>query len=575
MEKEENQLLKYLNDEQRVACIENRNVLLKACPGSGKTRTLTYKLAYLAVKNSNSYKKNIAITYTNRAAEEIKDRVSKLNIDTNTIWTGTIHQFCLEYIIRPYSMYSDFTKRGYEIIDDYIQKKYIKDICGILHISFNNNENFLENSKVYNCYRKLLNDKKQIDFNMILEIAYNILNEKDFVSENIANIIGSIFIDEYQDTNIWQYKILEKLYLKNKRINLFLVGDLNQAIYGELGGIAKNKQELEEMYNSEFIELELKGCYRSTQNIIDFYKKFQIEPCNVESYCELSNEKSVIEYNKTIEKEELYDAIAKIIKKEIDIGTKEEEICVIAPQWWLLFDISNKLKKLLPNIKFNSPEINPIKYDPLNIYYLIARLLFTEKGKNTIIRKNIAREIINILKNDYKIDLPNFVDVYFVLKTINSTNRSVKDGVMILKDSIENLFINCKINIEEEENLKEKFKKFMENTLDRIRRYNLNKDIESFENAFNIKGGIVINTFHGVKGKEYKVVIAFGLLNGYIPNWNLIYNKANIRSFETKKLLYVVCSRAKQKLYLFSERGRTTRNETKMKPTDELSLEKF
>ena len=80
-----------------------------------------------------------------------------------------------------------------------------------------------------------------------------------------------------------------------------------------------------------------------------------------------------------------------------------------------------------------------------------------------------------------------------------------------------------------------------------------------------------INTFHGVKGEEYKVVIAFGLLNGYIPNWKIIYNKPLKRNIETKKLLYVICSRAKQKLYLFSETGRTTNNGIELTPTDELS----
>ena len=100
--------LKDLNDAQKNACLEEKNVLLRACPGSGKTRTLTYKLAYFAKKNSKSYKKNIAITYTNRASEEIKSRVSQLNIDTDKIWTGTIHQFCLEYIIRPNKDFYNF-----------------------------------------------------------------------------------------------------------------------------------------------------------------------------------------------------------------------------------------------------------------------------------------------------------------------------------------------------------------------------------------------------------------------------------------------------------------------------------
>lgn len=572
MQDNEYDFLKNLNDAQKNACLEEKNVLLRACPGSGKTRTLTYKLAYFTIKNSKSYKKNIAITYTNRAAEEIKSRVSQLKIDTNKIWTGTIHQFCLEYIIRPYSMYSNLTKKGYDIIDEYTQKKYIKEICKKLQIPFNNNENMLENERVYCEYKKILKDRKQIDFIMILEISYNILKEKDFVAKNIANIIGCILVDEYQDTNLLQYQILASIYSRNKKINLFFVGDINQAIYGELGGIAKSKIELEEMYNTEFTELELSGCYRSTQNIINYYKNFQIEETNIESCCNFENEDSILSYNKNINKVDLANAISNIIRDEVASGTNEGDICVIAPQWWQLFDIGNKLKTLLPDIKFDSPEISPIKYDPLNIYYLIARLLFTEKGKNTIIRKNTAKEIINILKSEYKIEIPKFVDIYFILKVINSSKRYNENGIQTLQECIKNLLKKCQINLEQEEKLEQKLSEFLENTDDRISRYKLSITLENIEKSFKIKKGVVINTFHGVKGEEYKVVIATGLLNGYIPNWNIIINKPLVRNIETKKLLYVICSRAKQKLYLFSEQGRTTKNGVELTPTNELNI---
>lgn len=104
-------LLNGLNPQQKQVCIDENNILLKACPGSGKTRTLTYKLAYLVQKYANSHKLIIAITYTNRAADEIKERLEKLDIPGNKIWVGTIHQFCLEFIIRPYTMYHKRLKK--------------------------------------------------------------------------------------------------------------------------------------------------------------------------------------------------------------------------------------------------------------------------------------------------------------------------------------------------------------------------------------------------------------------------------------------------------------------------------
>ena len=107
----------------------------------------------------------------------------------------------------------------------------------------------------------------------------------------------------------------------------------------------------------------------------------------------------------------------------------------------------------------------------MNIYYLISRLLFTEKGRDTIIRKNIAKEIINILKNEYKIELPKYVDIYFILKVINSSMKNSQDGISLLKEAIDYLFAKCRINLKYEEKLNQKLVEFLENTNDRIYKY--------------------------------------------------------------------------------------------------------
>lgn len=105
----------------------------------------------------------------------------------------------------------------------------------------------------------------------------------------------------------------------------------------------------------------------------------------------------------------------------------------------------------------------------------------------------------------------------------------------------------------------------------RVKRNHLPVDVESFKQCFKEKEGVVINTFHGVKGEEYTTVIAFGLLYGYVPHWNIINNKPlRYQTDETKKLLYVVCSRAKKNLYLFSEQGRTTKKRWELSPTKEI-----
>ena len=92
-------------------------------------------------------------------------------------------------------------------------------------------------------------------------------------------------------------------------------------------------------------------------------------------------------------------------------------------------------------------------------------------------------------------------------------------------------------------------------------KYGIEDDKLAFEKSLRSKDGIVVSTIHGIKGDEFRTVIAFGLLEGYVPHWDSIINKGTARE-DSNKLLFVLCSRAKEKLYLFSETGRTTNKGT-------------
>lgn len=563
--------LEQLNTQQKQVCTEERNVLLKACPGSGKTRTLTYKLAYLVNKYNDSRKLNVAITYTNRAAEEIKERLEKLDIPEDKVWVGTIHQFCLEFIIRHYTMYHSRLKKGYHIIDEFVSKQYVDEIKKELNMDIGYNNPF-DYPQIVEKYQERLSAEKEVDFNGILEISNDLLRSNKFIAENIAGVIRSILVDEYQDTNELQYMILSQIVKADKSIQVTFVGDTDQAIYGGLGGVAKTSKELEEEFGVEFIEKKLAGCYRTTQRIIDYYCNFQLESSPIYAVSDIKDEKGCLVYNDSIASIALYEEIAKIVNNEISNGVPEKEICIIAPQWWLLFPLTKKMKELLPDVKFDAPDITPIKYDPMNVFYLISRLVFTESGKKSWLRKKTANEIISILNDEYKVHMLETVDNYKVLKAVNSSLQAEQNGVIFLKNAIENVLVKLGISLNSEEQLQKSYEDFMAGINDRVKRHNLSTDTELFKQCFQEKNGVVINTFHGVKGEEYNTVIAFGILNGYIPHWNTIYNKSQkYREEETKKLLYVVCSRAKKKIYLFSEKGRETKTGTPLVPTDEIA----
>ena len=201
-------ILEALSPEQQIACSTQNNILLTACPGSGKTRTLTHRLAYQVLRDPASKKIKIAITYTNRAAEEITNRLEGMNIDQSSIWAGTIHQFCMHFIIRPYAMYSKRLCKGYRIIDDYSKKAYGREIAERLGMHLNYYDDPFQYENVRTEYKRVLKEKKEIDFDAILLISEELLASCAFIGSNIASVISSILVDEFQDTNELQYSIL-------------------------------------------------------------------------------------------------------------------------------------------------------------------------------------------------------------------------------------------------------------------------------------------------------------------------------------------------------------------------------
>lgn len=261
---------KDLNDEQGDAILENGNVLLVACPGSGKTRTLIYKIGYEISKLESSKQYVVAITYTNTAADEIKDRIELLGIDTSQLWIGTIHAFCLDWILRPYSLYLDPLKNGFSIINAHDSEEIITDICknyrkyrvtywdcGYFFSSQGINLTCSDSAKhniiheILNEYFQIVDANNQIDFEQILNYSYQLLASKPVIGELLSKIFPFILIDEYQDTKEIQYQIILAIIRYGKGDSkLLIVGDPNQSIYENLGGYPMEKTELERLGNT-------------------------------------------------------------------------------------------------------------------------------------------------------------------------------------------------------------------------------------------------------------------------------------------------------------------------------------
>ncbi|WP_342429323.1 ATP-dependent helicase [Neobacillus sp. FSL H8-0543] len=574
-------MLSGLNDQQIAAVTTDKDTLVIACPGSGKTRVLTRKIAFELERLESKKKFVVALTYTNRAAEEIQKRVEELGIPQDQLWAGTIHSFCYQWIIKPYAGYEPTLLNGFSIIDDYKRQKTLKQIIEkhylplntVINTSLNRDGNYINTDSYHNLiareFHQNIVNKKEIDFDLLLYYSYKLLKTHSKIRSHLANIFSYFFIDEYQDTQDLQYAIIgEIIKQQESQCKVFLVGDPDQAIYDSLGGISKNLEEIKKEFNNRNIELrELPGNYRSTQRIVDFFSNFQSTNLNIQALCSYANERGLISFNTVVNKEELFIEFAKLIESNLNKGVKPNEICIIAPQWYFLTPLAKKLKSILPEVPFEAPGITPLPRNRENFWWKLSRLFLSEIKPGTSINRfrwieEIVQEINNYTNGCLGIER---LDCRRYLKIVNSIKPDETDGINYLEKAFEKFLSSLEIEINSHPVLIDQWNHFFSGIGSRYESFEFDgipKTIDYFKNAFNPSDGIVINTCHGVKGEEFETVIAFGLLWGYVPHWSSIIRKPyNEALGASSKLLYVIGSRAKRNLHLFAETGRKTQSE--------------
>lgn len=575
-----------LNIEQKQIVQSSGNILVTACPGSGKTRTLIHKIAYELNKCKENSKTIVAITYTNAAATEIESRIEKMGINSEQLWTGTIHAFCLEWILRPYAGYCNRLKQGFTVIDEYTANTIKEEVCRKFNANIydtntkttrkgkllNSNEN---NKKAASEYHKLLNEKKYIDFDLIMYLSYKILVSYPKISSCMGNVFHMICVDEYQDTQDIAYGILGCIFRASvNKPMAFIVGDVDQAIYNGLGGVAKSKEELEEEFgNIVFEEKTISGCYRSCQRIVDFYSNFQLNRYKITSLGNNKDDRGTICFNKSINRTDVYAYIAQIVQENLKKGITPNQICVIAPRWEIVIPCARSLNAILKNVEFDAPGLSPLGRNHDNIFFKIARLCLTEPSPNMFnTRMRWAKEVIHQLALNYNIYFKeDELSPLILLKLINGIQCDKKSGIEYLKNVFDQLLEKLNIKLKENVGLYEQYNALIDKVSNNQAKEGISTDIDTYRKIFSNKKGIVINTCHGVKGEEYETVIALGLLNGYIPNWKDIYMGKEHQINASNKLLYVTCSRAKKNLYLIAEIGRFTNQKTPYSVNNELN----
>jgi len=548
-----------LNIKQKRAVFDlPGNTIITASPGTGKTRTLVARAAYKLDKVPQ-YKTLALITYTNAAADEISTRL----VAENNVYIGTIHSFCLEYILRPFSWIYKWNRpkvisyeQLVEFFDEYNElnleesfgqnkfeeiSKIKKKLDGSLdtEIEWNHSYELIDVADIYYSY---LNELNVIDFNEILFRSYKLISENHFIAQSISSLFYEILVDEFQDTNIYQYEIL-KIINNHGGCTFYMVGDEKQKIFSFAGAIDNSFDKATTEFNTE--NEELTDAYRSTNNIVSTYTRlFENHPviANRSTFNDLDIPVQFYETNNSNHLETIDSIIEFLIN---DPRIPLSEIAILSTSWYSAYPVSKALRQkyrivglgALPHKSVNNSTMGLLK--ALSRYMAFSSL----KGLRSIKRNFDLHLLENGLQwNDtILISKINKLIINFLIlpKEINLT-----EGLNCIKQLFDDIFAANHSAFDE-----------------------LNEIINSDERPFwstrnyleTLAGvdGITCNTIHKAKGLEFDAVILNGMNENKIPYQKLLDRETWTYEELTedgllngRNLFYVALSRAKKYLFI-------------------------
>ena len=595
-------LLKNLNDEQIEAVKHNEGpCLVLAGAGSGKTKVLTNRIAYLIENGVRDYN-ILAITFTNKAAKEMRDRVYNL-VGNVASFIGTFHSLGLR-IIRENCGYLNLPS-NFSIIDSDDVLTVIKKILKDMNLDtkqyspsyIRNRISFIKNQMlsemeldkffntpidkivvdVYYKYNERLIASAAVDFDDLLLMPVRLFEHNKEILEHYQERYKYILIDEYQDTNPVQYKLSKLLASKYK--NIFVVGDMNQSIYAFRQADYHNIVNFEKDYaNAKTIKLEHN--YRSTNNILNAANdviSHNKERKDLRLYSDKGDGPKITYLRSYDEKHEISLVIDEINKLYLD-GYEPKDVAILYR--------TNAQSRAIEEV-FASKGI-PYKiygsyyfYNRKEIKDLISylKLIYNDKDEISL------RRIINVPKRGIgdsaikDIELRANLNQCSMYDALESKKElEFKDIIESIKKTSENLSLTELIDevldksgmkkeledshlIEDEtrlENLME-FKSITASYEERTGSVNLGDFLEEIslvsDQANHTEDGNVVTlmTLHSAKGLEFPVVFMVGMEEGIFPH-NMSIMEDNIE--EERRLCYVGITRAKEKLYLTNAKRR-------------------
>lgn len=615
-----------LNPEQKEAVFHYEGpLLILAGAGSGKTRVLTHRVAWLIEEKQVNPWNIMAITFTNKAAGEMRDRVeTMLGGALGGVWVATFHSTCVR-ILRRYIDRIGFGT-NFTIYDGDDQKTIIKEICKRFQIDTKlYRERFFmaaisaakdellspddyakqvhgdtrkqKVAEVYREYQKQLRASNALDFDDLIFRTVELFQKDAEVLEQYQDRFRFIMVDEYQDTNTAQFKLVSLLAAKYR--NLCVVGDDDQSIYRFRGANIQNILSFEEVYpDAKVIRLEQN--YRSTQNILTAANEVI---CHNEGRKEkklwtANGDGDKVRFRQFLNGFEEAEYVAGMISRKVGAGKWRYGDCAVlyrtnaqSRMFEEKFLFANVPYKIVGGINF---------YGRKEIKDVLAYLKTIENGRDDLAvrriinvpKRGIGATTINRVQEYANTEDMSFYDALRVAGTIPGVGKSVakldgfvqmiqtmrsKQPYYSVKELIEDV-------LEQTEYRKELMSEGTEEALDRLANIDelLNKAASYAEHAENPSLGgfleevalvadidnleedadhVVMMTLHSAKGLEFPVVFMVGMEDGMFPSYMSISSEDPADLEEERRLCYVGITRAKETLILTSARQRMVRGE--------------
>ena len=588
-------------------------ILVTAGAGSGKTRLLTHRICYL-IENLNVQPENIvAITFTNKATNEMKERIEKMIPSAKGVWISTFHSMCVKILRSSIHRLEGYTKY-FSIYDESDKDKLIKQILKeneidisdfkskiLWHISNAKNlglspSEYEENCKyepykedilkVYAQYEKALKSNNALDFDDLLSKTLYLFKKDPQILEYYQTMFKYILVDEFQDTNLVQYKLIK--LLAGKHGNIFVVGDEDQCIYCWRGANIDNIKNFIKDFGAKVYKLEQN--YRSSKNIIKSANeliKNNKERIDKTLFTE-NEEGETLDYYKAYDEQDEAEYVARKITELIAKGIKPDEIGILMR----ISSLSRLFEEKLLNYNIPYKVSGIFKFfERAEIKNILAYLSVLINDKDNI---GLTR-IINVPKRgigDATIDkmmayaIANEKSLFETIISIRETNlpNNVKLKVMPLSELLTELLEQVdKLTLTEfvkmlidKVGFKDMYAEDTEENEDRKRNIDqMVQSVTAFENLNGISTiaeylesvtlqsslededdnlpSVNVSTVHASKGLEFDYVFIVGVEENVFP----LARAGEIEDLEEeRRLMYVAITRARKKVYLTRAKSR-------------------